>query len=71
MLKSNMDKKFGGPWYAVCGHEGEHLLPLTLLSLPRNVVVGEAYGFEITHQEGSLLYMFFGGSTAITIWKCN
>ena len=35
-----------------------------------HVVVGEGYGFEITHEVKNLLYMFFGGSQAILLWKC-
>ncbi|CAF0860260.1 unnamed protein product [Adineta steineri] len=34
------------------------------------VIVGEGYGFFIEHQVKSLLYMFFGGTTAIIVWKC-
>lgn len=34
-------------------------------------IVGEGYGFDIAHEVKNLLYMFFGGSTAITIWKCS
>ncbi|CAF0848711.1 unnamed protein product [Brachionus calyciflorus] len=35
-----------------------------------HVVVGEGYGFEITHEVKNILYMFFGGSQAILLWKC-
>eukprot|EP00112_Aurelia_sp_Birch-Aquarium-sp1_P015212 Seg3351.3 transcript_id=Seg3351.3/GoldUCD/mRNA.D3Y31 product="hypothetical protein" protein_id=Seg3351.3/GoldUCD/D3Y31 len=34
-------------------------------------VVGEGYGFEITHEVKNLLYLFFGGTLAITVWKCS
>ncbi|XP_057311530.1 dynein axonemal light chain 4-like [Hydractinia symbiolongicarpus] len=34
-------------------------------------VVGEGYGFEITHEVKNLMYLYFGGSTAITLWKCS
>ena len=35
-----------------------------------HVVVGEGYGFEITHEVKNILYMFFGGCQAILLWKC-
>eukprot|EP00730_Choanoeca_flexa_P006780 TRINITY_DN12224_c0_g1_i2.p3 TRINITY_DN12224_c0_g1~~TRINITY_DN12224_c0_g1_i2.p3 ORF type:complete len:106 (+),score=10.68 TRINITY_DN12224_c0_g1_i2:884-1201(+) len=38
---------------------------------PWNVVLGEAYGFEITQQEGNMLYMYFGGAIAVLVWKCS
>ncbi|KAI1239139.1 hypothetical protein IHE44_0012250 [Lamprotornis superbus] len=31
-----------------------------------HVVIGEGFGFEITHEVKNLLYMFFGGSLALT-----
>eukprot|EP00794_Sanderia_malayensis_P008801 gene8801-9742_t len=34
-------------------------------------IVGEGYGFEITHEVKNLLYLFFGGTLAITVWKCS
>ncbi|GAB1600076.1 dynein light chain 4, axonemal-like [Argonauta hians] len=36
-----------------------------------HAVVGEGYGFEITHEVKNLLYMFFGGNIAIVVWKCS
>lgn len=36
-----------------------------------HAVVGEGYGFEITHEVKNLLYMFFGGNVAIVVWKCS
>ncbi|XP_064614635.1 dynein axonemal light chain 4-like [Liolophura sinensis] len=35
-----------------------------------HVVVGEGYGFEVTHELKNMLYMFFGGNLAIVVWKC-
>ncbi len=35
-----------------------------------HVVVGEGFGFEITHEVKNLFYMFFGGTQAILVWKC-
>lgn len=35
-----------------------------------HAVVGEGFGFDITHDCKHLLYMFFGGSIAICLWKC-
>lgn len=36
---------------------------------PYNVVVGEAYGFEISYEIGNVCYLFFGGNIAAVIWK--
>lgn len=36
-----------------------------------HTVVGESYGFEISYDSRSLLYMFFGGNTAVCTWKCS
>ncbi|ELU16999.1 hypothetical protein CAPTEDRAFT_157041 [Capitella teleta] len=36
-----------------------------------HVVVGEGFGFEITHEVKNLLYMFFAGTMAICLWKCS
>lgn len=36
-----------------------------------HVVVGEGYGFEITHEVKNILYMFFGGTISIIMWKCS
>lgn len=36
---------------------------------PFQVVIGEAFGFSVTHQENSLMYMFNGGKVAILIWR--
>ncbi|KAF4093299.1 hypothetical protein AMELA_G00000570 [Ameiurus melas] len=36
-----------------------------------HVVIGEGFGFEITHEVKNLLYMFFGGSLAVCVWRCS
>ena len=36
-----------------------------------HAVVGEGFGFEITHEVKNLLYMFFAGNIAICVWKCS
>ncbi|EEB14180.1 dynein light chain 4, axonemal, putative [Pediculus humanus corporis] len=36
---------------------------------PWNIVVGEAYGFEITYLVGSLMLMYTGGNIACICWK--
>lgn len=36
-----------------------------------HAVVGEGFGFEITHEVKNLLYMFFAGNVAICVWKCS
>ena len=35
-----------------------------------HAVVGAGFGFEIAYDCKNLLYMFFGGNTAICLWKC-
>ena len=37
---------------------------------PWHAVVGEGFGFELTHEVKNLLYMFFAGNMAICVWKC-
>jgi len=32
-------------------------------------VVGEGFGFEITHEVKNLLYMFFAGNIGVLLWK--
>ncbi|KAJ3045711.1 Dynein light chain 4, axonemal [Rhizophlyctis rosea] len=34
-----------------------------------HAVVGEGYGFEVTHELRNLLYMYFGGNLGILVWK--
>ncbi|XP_029980089.1 dynein light chain 4, axonemal [Sphaeramia orbicularis] len=36
-----------------------------------HVVIGEDFGFEITHEAKNLLYMFYGGRLAICVWRCS
>ena len=36
-----------------------------------HAIVGEGYGFEITHETKNILYLFFGGNMAVTVWKCS
>ncbi|XP_057694142.1 dynein axonemal light chain 4-like [Corythoichthys intestinalis] len=35
-----------------------------------HVVIGESFGFGVTHEAKNMLYMFYGGSLAICVWKC-
>ena len=35
-----------------------------------HVIIGEGYGFEVTHEVKNMLYMFFGGNMGILLWKC-
>jgi dynein light chain 4 len=35
------------------------------------VVIGKAFGFELTHQVNNMLYMYFGGELAVLVWKCS
>ncbi|GFS86209.1 dynein light chain 4, axonemal [Nephila pilipes] len=36
-----------------------------------HVVVGEAFGFQISHDAKHLMYMFLAGNKAICVWKCS
>eukprot|EP00126_Sphaerothecum_destruens_P004108 Sdes_comp18004_c0_seq1m7278 len=36
-----------------------------------HAIVGEGYGFELAHEVKNIMYMYFGGTTAITVWKCS
>ena len=36
-----------------------------------HAVVGEGFGFELTHEVKNLLYMYFGGTVAVCVWKCS
>lgn len=33
--------------------------------------VGEGFGFEVSYETKNILYLFFGGNTAIILWKCS
>lgn len=33
-----------------------------------HVVIGEAFGFEVSHEIRKILYTYFGGNIAILIW---
>ncbi|KAI2666501.1 Dynein axonemal light chain 4 [Labeo rohita] len=35
-----------------------------------HVVIGEGFGFEVSHEVRNLLYMFFGGSLAVVVGVC-
>lgn len=36
-----------------------------------HVAVGEGFGFEVTHDQRNMLYMFFGGNVGVLIWKAS
>ncbi|KAI8893064.1 dynein light chain type 1-domain-containing protein [Globomyces pollinis-pini] len=36
-----------------------------------HVIVGEGFGFEITHEMRNLLYMYFGGNLGVLVWKAS
>nr|XP_032825771.1 dynein light chain 4, axonemal-like [Petromyzon marinus] len=36
-----------------------------------HVVVGEAYAVEVVYEPGNLLHFYFGGHTAVCVWKCD
>lgn len=33
-------------------------------------IVGEGFGFVITYEVKSLLYLYFGGNVGVCVWKC-
>ncbi|KAF6210420.1 hypothetical protein GE061_013526 [Apolygus lucorum] len=35
-----------------------------------HAIVGEGFGFNISYECKTLLYLFFGGNIGICIWKC-
>ncbi|CAH8586776.1 unnamed protein product [Heterobilharzia americana] len=35
------------------------------------VAIGESFGFEITYDIKSILYMLCGGNLGIIVWKCS
>ena len=39
--------------------------------MPWNVCIGEGYGFKVTYHKKNMLYMFFGGSTGVLVWKVS
>ncbi|KAJ3018764.1 UNVERIFIED_CONTAM: Dynein light chain 4, axonemal [Siphonaria sp. JEL0065] len=36
-----------------------------------HVVVGEGFGFDITHESKNLMFMYFGGTVGILVWKAS
>ncbi|XP_061405558.1 dynein axonemal light chain 4-like [Lethenteron reissneri] len=36
-----------------------------------HVVVGETYAVEVVYEPGHLLYFYYGGHTAVCVWKCD
>ncbi|KAI8801496.1 dynein light chain type 1-domain-containing protein [Cladochytrium replicatum] len=36
-----------------------------------HTIVGEGFGFEITHEMRTLLYMYFGGNLGVLLWKAS
>ncbi|KAI8816615.1 dynein light chain type 1-domain-containing protein [Fimicolochytrium jonesii] len=36
-----------------------------------HAVVGEGYGFEVTHEMRNLLYVYFGGNLGVLVWKAS
>ncbi len=70
-LKEGLDKKYGAAWYAHTIVAIEVFFVCDVRLLRRHVVIGEGFGFEITHEVKHILYMFFGGNIAVVIWKCS
>ena len=38
---------------------------------PWHAVVGEGYSFELTYNLKNIMYMYFGGTLAVCVWKCS
>ncbi|KAI8842805.1 Dynein light chain 4, axonemal [Chytriomyces hyalinus] len=36
-----------------------------------HVVVGEGFGFDVTHESKTKMFMYFGGSVGILLWKAS
>ncbi|CAL8075268.1 unnamed protein product [Calicophoron daubneyi] len=36
-----------------------------------HVIIGGGFGFEVTHDVKSLIFLYFNGVLAILIWKCS
>ncbi|CAL8118649.1 unnamed protein product [Orchesella dallaii] len=36
-----------------------------------NVIIGEAFGFEVSYLKRHLLYMFTLGTLGVLVWKCG
>jgi len=36
-----------------------------------HVVVGEGFGFEVSYEVSTLMYMFMAGNLAVCVWKCS
>ena len=36
-----------------------------------HVVMGEGFGFQITHEMKNLLYMYYNGTVGILVWKAS
>lgn len=34
-----------------------------------HVVVGEGFGYEVTHEMRNLLFMYFAGNLGVLVWK--
>ena len=37
----------------------------------RQVICGEAFGFQVTYELGSFMYMYMLGNVAVLAWKCE
>ncbi|BHF81714.1 Dynein light chain 4, axonemal [Sparganum proliferum] len=35
-----------------------------------HVVVGQGFGYEVNYDKRFIMFMYFGGNTAILMWKC-
>lgn len=35
-----------------------------------HVIIGEGFGFEVTHQREQMIYIYYMGTRAILLFKC-
>lgn len=35
-----------------------------------HVILGEGFGFEVTHQKGNMIYVYYMGNRAVLLYKC-
>lgn len=72
-LKRGMTQLMINNHYDSCSQAAAKMIKETMdkkFGASWHAVVGEGYGFEVTHEVKNMMYMFFGGTIAICLWKC-
>lgn len=72
-LKRGMTQLMINNHYYSCSQAAAKMIKETMdkkFGASWHAVVGEGYGFEVTHEVKNMMYMFFGGTIAICLWKC-